>query len=120
MRYNSWGSNKTYGTRYPYRRTRYGHHTYRQIPKSQELKLAQDKLIEQRKKGHYNPIVGGIPMIEDDAIDAPKQNVPGVPGRPVTKPQNRISRETIQATVWNRSFALSSIEEMLRKLTRKT
>ncbi len=94
-------------------------HTGR-FPESQELEQAQDKFVEQRKKGHYNPIVGGIPMIEDDAIDAPKQNVPGVPGRPVTKPQNRISREAIQATVYEIE-ALHSLasEEMLKKINKK-
>lgn len=75
------------------------------FPKPEELDGAQEKFVEQRKKGHFNPIVGGIPMIEDD--DAPvepadQQKVPGQPGRPLgtTEAAKTISKEAIQATVY--------------------
>jgi hypothetical protein len=52
-------------------------------PKPEEMEAAQEKYIEQRKEGMYNPIVGGVPMIApevgDDQVNSPKGEV----GRPV-------------------------------------
>tara|TARA_R110002020_G_scaffold6262_9_gene26191 strand:- start:1030 stop:3036 length:2007 start_codon:yes stop_codon:yes gene_type:complete len=58
------------------------------FPESEEINKSQDKFIEQRKKGHYNPIVGGVPMVEPEENDTESkkqetQKVPGLPGRPV-------------------------------------
>lgn len=36
-------------------------------PKPKDMQVAQEKYIEQRKEGMYNPIVGGVPMIEPEA-----------------------------------------------------
>ena len=92
------------------------------FPLAEELDDAQDKFVEQRKKGHYNPIVGGIPMIEDDDGDAKEQKVPGVPGRPLgtTDAAKSVSRDAIQATVYEVE-ALQSLatEEMLKKIGKK-
>jgi len=56
------------------------------LPSPEELSPAQDKLVEERKKGHYNPLVGGVPMTEDP--NAPEPAAPVAAGRPV----NKISR----------------------------
>ena len=93
------------------------------FPLAEELDAAQDKFVEQRKKGHYNPIVGGIPMIEEDeGGEIKEQKVPGVPGRPVgtTDAAKTLSREAIQATVYEVE-ALQSLatEEMLKKIGKK-
>ena len=87
------------------------------FPLAQELESAQEKFVNQREKGYFNPIVGGVPMIEDDAPSEPvnEQKVPGQPGRPVERDQ--FSRESIQATIYEIE-ALNSIakEKMLKKL----
>ena len=87
------------------------------FPLSQELESAQEKFVGQREKGYFNPIVGGVPMIEDDAPSEPanEQKVPGQPGRPVERDQ--FSRESIQATIYEIE-ALNSVakEKMLEKL----
>ena len=94
------------------------------FPRPEELDGAQVKFVEQRKKGYFNPIVGGIPMIEDDAPIEPadEQKVPGVPGRPIgtTEGSAQISREAIQQTVYEIE-GLHSLarEEMLKKLGKK-
>ena len=94
------------------------------FPLANELDEAQDKFVEQRKKGHYNPIVGGIPMIEDDSPSEPAdaQKVPGVPGRPLgaTNAAKTISKEAIQATIYEVE-ALQSLatQEMKSKIGKK-
>jgi hypothetical protein len=91
------------------------------FPLSKELDEAQDKFVEQRKKGHYNPIVGGIPMIEDENEEPQEtQKVPGVPGRPLGATTANLSRENIQATIYEVE-ALHSLakEELLKKTNKK-
>lgn len=96
------------------------------FPLAEELDGAQEKFVEQRKKGYFNPIVGGIPMIEDDD-DAPvepkdEQKVPGVPGRPpgTTEASGTLSKEAIQTTVYEIE-ALQSLatQEMKTKTGKK-
>jgi len=43
-------------------------------PTPEELQSAQEKFVEDRKKGFYNPIVGGVPT-----ISAPAPNFPSAP-----------------------------------------
>ena len=91
------------------------------FPLSKELDEAQNKFVEQRKKGHYNPIVGGIPMIEDENGEPQEeQKVPGVPGRPLGATTANLSRENIQATIYEVE-ALHSLakEELLNKTNKK-
>lgn len=56
------------------------------FPSTQELESAQEKFLEDRKKGWYNPLVGGVPMYEEDGdapIDSiPVNRTPRSPGRP--------------------------------------
>ena len=94
-------------------------HTGR-FPSADELENAQEKFVSQREKGYFNPVVGGIPMMQsDDDIEQSKpQSSPtkGMPGRPEGSP-DQFSRESIQAMVYEVE-ALSSIatEKMLEKL----
>jgi len=70
------------------------------MPEASELVAAQKALSEQRKKGMYNPLVGGIPVIE--GLDTG--------GAPTAKPKNssagrptgtsKASRKDIQSTVY--------------------
>ena len=89
------------------------------FPLAEELESAQEKFVNQREKGYFNPIVGGIPMIEDEApIEPADSQKPdrGMPGRPEGS-QDQFSRENIQATIYEVE-ALNSLakEKMLEKL----
>ena len=88
------------------------------FPLAEEMEGAQEKFVDQRKKGYFNPVVGGVPMIEDD--ESPKSNVPGEPGRPVGTSEGNISREAIQQTVYEVE-ALNALakETMLEKVGKK-
>ena len=94
------------------------------FPEAESLEQAQTRFVDQRKRGFYNPIVGGIPMIEDDGTSEPvdTQKVPGQPGRPLgsTEAAKSISRDAIQATIYEVE-ALHSLaaEEMSKKMSKK-
>jgi len=96
------------------------------FPGSDELDKAQGKFVEQRKKGYFNPIVGGIPMIEDEdpnpSEPVDEQKVPGQPGRPMdtTEAHGTLSRDAIQTTIYEVE-ALHSLasKEMREKLNKK-
>ena len=66
------------------------------FPSNRELESAQEKFLEDRKKGWYNPLVGGVPVFEeaDDEIEFTrdmkmieeqknKNKTPKSPGRPL-------------------------------------
>jgi hypothetical protein len=94
-------------------------HTGR-FPLAEELEEAQEKFVEQREKGYFNPVVGGVPMIEaeeeEDKEGPEVEPTSGMPGRPQGSP-DQFSRESIQGTVYEIE-ALNSIakEKMLEKL----
>ena len=86
------------------------------FPQAEDLAKAQEKFVSQREKGYFNPVVGGVPMIQDD-VDEPKAKpTNGMPGRPEGS-KDQFSREGIQAMVYEVE-ALSSVatEKMLEKL----
>ena len=63
-------------------------------PNAEEIEPAQERYVEKRKEGMYNPLVGGIPMIDvdgDDIVDtvSPKGGGAGPQssGRPVGRPK---------------------------------
>ena len=97
-------------------------HTGR-FPQAGELAPAQEKFVEQREKGYYNPIVGGVPMVdmseEDETEEQPEEvqkPTKNMPGRPEGS-KDQFSRENIQATIY-RVEALASVakEELMTKL----
>jgi len=93
-------------------------------PTTEELESAQEKFVEQRKKGFYNPIVGGVPTIsspskEDLNINDKEKNkikVPNEVGRPVgTTSASVYSRESI-ANVFDLTKSLySEVQGLLKK-----
>lgn len=90
-------------------------HTGR-FPQADELEAAQEKFVDQRGKGYFNPVVGGVPMIEDDEDAPAAKPTSGMPGRPEGS-KDQFSRESIQGTIYEVE-ALNSIakEKMLEKL----
>lgn len=97
-------------------------------PSGEELAAAQEKFVEQRKKGFYNPIVGGVPSItppmpgddeEEQADVAPqpiKNNVPNEVGRPIgTTKANVYSREAISEVFDLTKNLYSDVQSLLKK-----
>jgi hypothetical protein len=72
------------------------------FPSEQELESAQEKFLEDRKKGWYNPMVGGVPVFEEpgevklEEIKHPESmkmldktsKTPKAPGRPLGSKTN--------------------------------
>ena len=53
-------------------------------PNAKDIKPAQEDYIELRRKGMYNPLVGGVPTLEDELVTGqnPEQVGQKAPGRP--------------------------------------
>lgn len=95
-------------------------------PEASSLDDAQEKYVEQRKKGYFNPIVGGVPMFEDDEEGEPKVSGPSAEvGRPAGTtgvPQEATdlySRENVQSIVYKieefNKESLSSAKKIFKK-----
>jgi len=82
------------------------------LPKSGDMDEAQTKYVEQRKKGHYNPLVGGIPMIpppEDPNRPKPVAGTPKSAGRPTgakEKPSSKMTTKKLAASARSKSSLL--------------
>ena len=95
-------------------------HTGR-FPNAEELENAQQKFVEQREKGYFNPIVGGIPMIDEDSQEAAKspeqKPTNGMPGRPEGS-KDQFSRADIQSTIYEienlRNTAFAKLKDKLK------
>lgn len=55
------------------------------FPKAEEISPAQEEFVADRKKGYYNPIVGGVPVIPAPAPKLPKGAIAGKPAPVVNK-----------------------------------
>ena len=94
------------------------------FPDAEEVSKSQEKFVDERKMGYYNPIVGGVPMIEPDEGDSDEetQKVPGVPGRPAGTngiPQE-VSRANISAENITKAIKASeNLEAFCKKTARK-
>jgi len=100
-------------------------------PSGEELAAAQEKFVEQRKKGFYNPIVGGVPSVsppapnfgnknepveKTDVVPPQKVNVPNERGRPVgTTKASVYSRESIVQVFDLTKNLYGEVESLLRK-----
>lgn len=83
------------------------------LPDARSLAPAQDEFVAHREKGHYNPIVGGVPVIASDApttpTAAPKK---GTAGRPLGTP-NQASRKDIQAVIYEVDAFMKASEDFV-------
>ena len=90
------------------------------FPKAEELSPAQKKFIEEREDGYYNPIVGGVPMIESPDSDVNKgpNGQPGRPegtsGIPQENSEAKYSRKNIEKTIKKLETARASIKKVMR------
>ena len=87
-------------------------------PTKEELGTAQAKFVEERKKGYYNPIVGGVPVIappapEVSGVKPPikKTTTPNERGRPVGSNASVYAKDAI-AKVMDKTKDLYSIVEL--------
>ena len=87
-------------------------------PTKEELGTAQAKFVEERKKGYYNPIVGGVPVIAPPAPEVSgvkpaikKTTTPNERGRPVGSNASVYAKDAI-AKVMDKTKDLYSIVEL--------
>jgi len=84
------------------------------FPNAEDISGAQESFIDEREKGYYNPIVGGVPMIVDDPGDKEKNTTNKQAGRPegttdIPLSESSYSRKAIQSTV-------GSLEDFRKKV----
>ena len=82
------------------------------LPNSVDLSSAQSKFVGDREKGYYNPIVGGVPMIQGanpTPTSAPKESGAG---RPVGA---KASRKDIQSTIYEVEAFIKAAEDFTAK-----
>lgn len=100
-------------------------------PKPEDLVPAQKEFVEQRKDGMFNPIVGGVPMVEGESASSdsspvqPKKET----GRPVgtseipqekTQAKELFSRKEIQDVIYQaESLKKFAQKEMKKSLSKK-
>tara|TARA_Y100000592_G_C5482423_1_gene326522 strand:- start:33484 stop:35457 length:1974 start_codon:yes stop_codon:yes gene_type:complete len=95
------------------------------FPTKEELSSAQESFVEERQKGFYNPLVGGVPMIDD--LDSeqentitpnPTENV-GRPPESTASDLSKYSQKGIQETIYEiegfRKKSLSLARKALNK-----
>ncbi len=95
-------------------------------PQSVDLKNAQEEYSKEREDGLYNPLVGGVPMIEPAGSEQPVTPGGGETGRPAgTKgiPQessgDKISREDIQQIIYKAESLSEFVKKGLRSKYKK-
>tara|TARA_R110000824_G_scaffold223286_1_gene411050 strand:+ start:1386 stop:3437 length:2052 start_codon:yes stop_codon:yes gene_type:complete len=114
-------------------------------PETQNMEEAQEKFLDERRKGYYNPLVGGVPVVPDldeDGNEAPKnpdkiqeigntrlQDVetikPSGPskqaGRPLSSsdPEKIYTRASLQEVIASVEGVRKSAGTQLRKKTKK-
>ena len=82
------------------------------LPNVADLSSAQQKFVADREKGYYNPIVGGVPMVQGATptpTAAPKQSGAG---RPVGA---TASRKDIQTTIYEVDAFMKAAEDFAAK-----
>ena len=95
-------------------------------PQSIDLKGAQEEYSKEREDGLYNPLVGGVPMMEPAGAEQPATPGGGETGRPTgTKgiPQessgDKISREDIQQIIYKAESLSEFVKKGLRSKYKK-
>tara|TARA_Y100000004_G_scaffold197265_1_gene270760 strand:+ start:81 stop:2051 length:1971 start_codon:yes stop_codon:yes gene_type:complete len=88
-------------------------------PQPEELGEAQDAFVEKRKQGHFNPLVGGVPMIDGDPASGPSEvgRPPGSSGIPQQNQsaEQKVSRQDIQKIIYNIETLGSYIKTQLKE-----
>jgi len=90
------------------------------FPHSSTLKVAQEGYVEDREKGMYNPLIGGVPLIEPPGSDVPNEAPTKTPakqnGRPTGATANEnYSRKDLQSIIAKIEKARKDGSEILKK-----
>lgn len=89
------------------------------FPHPDSLSEAQKKYSEERQDGFYNPLIGGVPMMEDPNASQPqaqKTNAPKEAGRPTGATASELySRKDLQSTIYDVEKLRTSIAKSIRK-----
>jgi hypothetical protein len=88
------------------------------FPLAEELTPAQETYIEERKKGYYNPIVGGVPVIPAPAPNLPKGAV-GAGQAPIVNKTNKVAGRPAGTTgipITKASFSRQGIQEIIGQI----
>lgn len=64
------------------------------LPEIEDMPNAQEKLNEERKKGYYNPIVGGVPLVESPSYDKETGDQLANPPKQTGRPEGTESPQT--------------------------
>jgi len=91
-------------------------------PTQEELGAAQAKFVEERKRGYYNPIVGGVPVIpppmpDISGVKSPikKTSTPNERGRPVGSNASVYAKDAIAKVMDKTKDLYSIVESGLKK-----
>jgi len=89
-------------------------------PTKEELVSAQEKFVQERKQGYYNPIVGGVPVIpppvpEIGAAPIKKTSTPNEKGRPIGAKASVYSRDAIAKVLDKTKDLYALVESGLKK-----
>jgi hypothetical protein len=94
-------------------------------PRPDELSPAQDDYSEERRQGKFNPLVGGVPMMEPEGGDpaiGPSGKEQGRPTGTKGIPQENaslISRKDIQEVIYKAESLSSFVKKSLRSKLKK-
>ena len=85
------------------------------FPTSENLKISQEKYLEERKKGLYNPLVGGVPVMEGAESNTPTK----IPKQPRGRPAGASSLEGMRVFYKNVDELDTYIKKCLKKTFKK-
>src|SRR6056300_569492 len=93
------------------------------FPNPEDISPAQDRFIEEREMGYYNPIVGGVPVIESDDSDNQKINQTnqqagrpeGTTEVPLEASKSHFSKKSIESTIGNLEALRGAIKEQMKE-----
>jgi len=82
------------------------------LPNIADLPSAQEKFVSEREKGYYNPIVGGVPMLQGATPTPTADPKQSGAGRPVGA---TASRKDIQTTIYEVDAFMKAAEDFAAK-----
>ena len=85
------------------------------FPTAEQLLESQERYLEERKKGLYNPLVGGVPVMEGMESNTPTK----VPKQPRGRPAEASSLEGMRVFYKNVEDLDSYIKKCLKKTFKK-
>ena len=90
------------------------------FPSAEDIAPAQESFIDEREKGYYNPIVGGVPMIEGAGDEQETNETDKEAGRPegttdIPLSESSYSRKAIQSTVGSLENFRKNTKSLMRE-----